>query len=163
MTNPTNANPKILLEIEPVMTVLEDNDNQLDTQINEDIGVNSEIPINVDTPEIIDIPKCFDTPKHTEKENIQMKILDLCSKLYEIDRKNQEPQKKKDCTKVPDFIKTYEENPNKSKQYLKNLKSILKLDGMNKEILYECITKKDNSIYKLLFILSKQETISIII
>ena len=75
MTNPTNANPKILLEIEPVMTVLEDNDNQLDTQINEDIGVNSEIPINVDTPEIIDIPKCFDTPKHTEKENIQKKIL----------------------------------------------------------------------------------------
>ena len=88
MTNPTNANPKILLEIEPVMTVLEDNDNQLNTQINEDI------------------------------------------------------------------------DPNKSKQYLKNLKSILKLDGMNKEILYECITKKDNSIYKLLFILSKQETIS---
>ena len=77
------------------MAVLEDNDNQLDTQINEDIGVNSEIPINVDTPEIIDIPKCFDTPKHTEKENIQMKILDLCSKLYEIDRKNQESQKKK--------------------------------------------------------------------
>ena len=41
MTNQTNANPKILLEIEPVMAVLEDNDNQLDTQINEDIGVNS--------------------------------------------------------------------------------------------------------------------------
>ena len=70
-------------------------------------------------------------------------------------------EKIKDQSFHSDYIKLYEKNANFSKQYLKNINCVLKLDMIKtKENLYACITNEEYGIYKLLFALSKIDTIS---
>ena len=59
----------------------------------------------------------------------------------------------------PDYIELYKRHPKFSTQYLKNINAVIKLTN-TKEEFYEYITDNQYGIYKLLYILSKIDTVS---
>ena len=128
--------------------------------------VNTETVINtpVENPVENPLPQEDDTQEDQtdiQIHNLEKKIINLCGKIYNLKQTKENKQKVIDQSTYPDYIKLYEKHANFSKQYLKNINCVLKLDMIKtKENLYACITNEEYGIYKLLFALSKIDTIS---
>ena len=128
--------------------------------------VNTETVINtpVENPVENPLPQEDDTQEDQtdiQIHNLEKKIINLCGKIYNLKQTKENKQKVIDQCTYPDYIKLYEKHANFSKQYMKNINCVLKLDMIKtKENLYACITNEEYGIYKLLFALSKIDTIS---
>ena len=65
--------------------------------------------------------------------------------MYNLKQMKEDKQKVIDQSNYPDYIKLYEKHSNFSKQYLKNINCVIKLEMIKtKEVLYDCITNHDS-------------------
>ena len=101
---------------------------------------------------------------NTQIENLRDKIIKLCEKMYDLKKLNEDESKinqtlVNDMCDYPDYIELYKRHPKFSTQYLKNINAVIKLTN-TKEEFYEYITDNQYGIYKLLYILSKIDTVS---
>ena len=101
---------------------------------------------------------------NTQIENLRDRIIKLCEKMYDLKKLNEDESKinqtlVNDMCDYPDYIELYKRHPKFSTQYLKNINAVIKLTN-TKEVFYEYITDNQYGIYKLLYILSKIDTVS---
>ena len=101
---------------------------------------------------------------NTQIENLRDRIIKLCEKMYDLKKLNEDESKinqtlVNDMCDYPDYIELYKRHPKFSTQYLKNINAVIKLTN-TKEEFYEYITDNQYGIYKLLYILSKIDTVS---